>query len=370
MLSKNKSKIFMIFISGIILIMIVLFASFFLISHGKPKQFLDSDNKEIENSISEKIFLDINGSRQGMFIKGENSANPVILYLHGGIPDYFLTEKYPTLLDKNFVIVWWDRRACGITFNSSPEDTNATLEQLTDDTITLTKYLMNRFKKDKIYLLGRSGGTFLGIYVIDKAPELYHAYIGVGQISNQRESEKLAIKHMLSRSEELNDKKTVEILERASNFDTGDLPEEYIKVRDNAMHKLGIGTMRVMKNIVTKLFLPSLLFGEYTISEKYNLWAGKSKSGISQNWNTIFNTNLMETKTVFKVPVYFFHGIYDYTCSYDLAKEYFKMIESPVKGFYTFSNSAHSPMFEEPEKMNQIMINDVIKLKNELADGL
>ncbi|MBE2281671.1 MAG: alpha/beta hydrolase, partial [Ignavibacteriaceae bacterium] len=351
MLSTKKTKILMILATGTILIIIILFAILLFLSPGKPKPFLNANNNLLENSISEKVFLEINGSLQGLFIKGENSNNPVILYLHGGMPDYFLTEKYPTYLDKNFVMVWWEQRGCGISFNSNQADSNVTLEQLTDDAITLTKYLMNRFNKDKIYLMGHSGGTFLAIHVVDKAPELYHAYIGVAQITDQRESEKLAIQFMLSKSEEINEKKTVEILERVSDFDKGDLPEEYIKIRDIVMHKLGIGTMREMRNLVTDLVLPSLLFREYTIPEKYNLWAGKSKSGISQNWNRIFNTNLRESKTVFKVPVYFFHGIYDYTCSYNLAKEYFKLIEAPVKGFYTFSESAHSPLFEEPEKM-------------------
>lgn len=76
------------------------------------------------------------------------------------------------------------------------------------------------------------------------------------------------------------------------------------------MHEHGIGTMRNMRNIVTELFLQSLYFSEYTISDKYHLWAGNSKYGISQNWERMISTNLIETKIDFKVPVYFFHGLY------------------------------------------------------------
>ncbi|WP_148267591.1 hypothetical protein [Ignavibacterium album] len=81
-------------------------------------------------------------------------------------------------------------------------------------------------------------------------------------------------------------------------------------MRDYAMHEHGIGTMRNMRNIVTELFLQSLYFSEYTISDKYHLWAGNSKYGISQNWERMISTNLIETKIDFKVPVYFFHGLY------------------------------------------------------------
>jgi pimeloyl-ACP methyl ester carboxylesterase len=68
------------------------------------------------------------------------------------------------------------------------------------------------------------------------------------------------------------------------------------------------------------------------------------------------------------IPAYFFEGVYDYTCSSTLAKDYFQKLKAPVKGFYTFEQSAHSPMFEEPEKMGKIMREDVLQGKNSLAD--
>ena len=360
----------MILIAGIIvLIVVILFSILFFYSSGKPKQFFDGNEKVLRNSISEKIFLEVNGTRLGMFIKGENADNPIILYLHGGIPDYFLTEKFPTHLEKNFVMVWLEQRGCGISINSNSKNNKVTLDQLVDDTIYLTQYLIERFNKKKIYLMGHSGGTFLGVSVIDKAPELYHAYIGVAQMSDQFKSEKIAYNYMLNKYRELGNHKMVEVLQHISIADNGKLPDEYVKIRDIAMHELGIGTMKSMKNLFTDLILPSLLFSEYTISEKYNLWIGKSQSGISQNWNRMINTNLIESKNSFEVPIYLFHGIDDYTCSYELAKEYFKKIKAPVKGFYTFYESAHSPIFEEPIKMSEILITDVMNSKTKLADN-
>jgi pimeloyl-ACP methyl ester carboxylesterase len=73
--------------------------------------------------------------------------------------------------------------------------------------------------------------------------------------------------------------------------------------------------------------------------------------------------------TELAVPVYFFSGIYDYTVNYTLAKEYFETIQAPVKGFYTFEQSAHSPIFEEPEKMQKILREDILAGTNKLADA-
>ena len=46
---------------------------------------------------------------------------------------------------------------------------------------------------------------------------------------------------------------------------------------------------------------------------------------------------------------------YDYQVSYALAREFFSIIETPIKGFFTFENSAHSPNLEEREKFIQIV---------------
>jgi len=361
----------MLYIFGSLgLVIISLIIVLIILSPGNPKQFLNKNGNKIKNSISEKIFLDINGSKQGMFIKGKNLDNPIILYLHGGMPDYFLTEKYSTQLDENFTVVWWEQRNCGITHNANSTNNYEALDQLVEDSITLTEYLLKRFNKKKVYLMGHSGGTFLGVYVIDKAPELYFAYIGIAQISDQRKSEKIAYDYMFSKYKELGNRRMVEAFQHISLGDKGDLPDEYVKIRDVSMHELGIGTMKKMNNIITGLFLQSLFFSEYTLSEKYNFWVNKSQSGISKSWEKIINTNLMESKNFFRVPVYFFHGIYDYTCSYQLAKEYFTKINAPIKGFYTFYQSAHSPIFEEPIIMNKILVNDVLNSRTELADKL
>lgn len=359
----------MLYILGfLVLVIVILIIILIILSPRNPKQFLDANGNKLPNSISEKLFLDINGSKQGMFIKSKNPDNPVILYLHGGMSVYFLTEKYPTHLEDNFTMVWWDQRNCGISYSSGSSQNRATIELLVDDTIVLTKYLLKRFGKEKIYLMAHSGGTFLGVNVIDKAPELYEAYIGMAQMSDQLSSERIAYNYILNQYKETNNQKMVEYFQSISLNDNNEIPETYLKKRDAAMHEFGIGTMRNMRNIVTDLFLPSIYFSEYSLTDKYHLWAGKSRFGISQNWEKMINTNFIETKNEFKVPIYFFHGLYDYTCSYELAKKYFDKIKAPVKGFYTFDQSAHCPLFEEPEKMNTILIDDVKNLRTDLDD--
>ena len=302
-----------------------------------------------------------------MFIKGKNARNPVLLYLHGGMPDYFLTEHYPTGLDEYFTVVWWEQRGSGLSYSAviPPESVNP--GQLVSDAVAVTNYLRKRFGQEKIYLMGHSGGTFIGIQAAAQAPELYRAYIGVAQMSNQLESERLAYGYMLQRFRDDGNTKMVRRLEAARIGDAIPLPDSYLKVRDVAMHGLGVGTTHDMKSIITGLLLRSLLNREYTLSEKIGMWRGKIFSS-SLLWNTQLSTDLTKKVTRLEVPVYFFHGVYDYTVSYPLARSFYERLDAPVKGFYTFKQSAHSPLFEEPEKMREIVRADVLTGSKGLAD--
>jgi pimeloyl-ACP methyl ester carboxylesterase len=353
---------------GLLVCVFILVGVLLACSPGKPEPFLSENGKPLPGSISEKIFVNINDVRQGMIIKSKDIMNPVLLYVHGGMPDYFLTQKYPTGLEDYFTVVWWEQRGSGLSFN--PDDTQKaiTSEQLISDTLEVTNYLRYRFDKEKIYLMGHSGGTFIGIQAAAQAPELYYAYIGVAQMSYQLKSERLAYEYMLQQFQEKGNLEMVRKLEAAPVTMTDGTPDAYLALRDEAMHSLGIGTTHDMHSVITGIFFPSLTFRGYTILEKINMWRGKSQSGVSPFWDEIIATNLTIKVPELEIPVYFFGGIYDYTCSYTLAKDYLEKLQAPMKGFYTFEQSAHSPLFEEPEKMLHILQDDVLHGVNNLAD--
>lgn len=325
--------------------------------------------RPLASGLSEKIWVEINGVQQGMFIQSKDTSHPVLLFVHGGpgVPEFFLTRRYPTGLEEDFTVVWWDQRGAGLSYSPDIPPETMTVEQMVDDTLTVTHYLRERFGKDKIYLMAHSGGSFFGIQAVERAPELYYAYIGMGQMTYQLKSEMLAYPYMLEQYRALGNRKMVKKLEAGVPSLSGPLPASYDAIRDDAMHGLGIGTTRDMKSIVTGVFVESWLSRDYTLGEKVNYWRGKVFSARALR-NTIFATDLTQQVTSLEVPVYFLHGRYDYTCSYPLAKDYLANLKAPVKGFYTFEQSAHSPIFEEPDRVRQILREDVLAGEANLAD--
>ena len=330
------------------------------------EQLKDNNGEVILNSLTEKKFIEINGIKQGFFLRSENPENPVILFLHGGpgSPELALFYRYEILerLEKYFTVCYWDQRGAGMSFNNSIKPAAMTLEHMIEDTRQITEYLKHRFNQEKIFLLGHSWGTVLGIKTIKKHPENYAAYIGIGQVSNPQKSEKLSYDYMLHHAMEINDKQAVKKLKKF-NSNSPDFPtmNYIITVRSQLMNKYGIGITR--ENFRAASEKNVLFFKGYTLSEKIKYFQGMLFS-VKHLWNSAISDNLFESSISFQTPVYIIHGKYDYQVSYTLSREYFEIIKAPDKSFFTFEKSAHSPNIEEPEKFIQIVRQIALKYKS------
>lgn len=342
----------------LLLLLIVLLITVLIIivvnSPGKLAPVTDANNQEFSSGISEKVYCDINGIKQGMFLRGEDSSKPVLLLLHGGpgSPEFAIGERGEdknARLEQEFVVCYWDQRGAGMSYHSDIDINTMTPEQAIEDTKEVTLYLKERFSQEKIYLLGHSWGSYLGVKTIKKYPEYYHAFIGVGQITKQTESEKLAYKYLFEEAKRRNDKKAIKNLKK---FDVNaeDFPsQEYIaKVRLNLMNKYGVGMMHKDFSMLP-MIIDILMFKGYTVGDKIGY-----ARGMLFAQRTLFPyvtvANLFETSNKFEVPIYIFQGDYDYQVSQALTREYYEAIEASDKAYYAFANSAHYPMWEEPEK--------------------
>ena len=354
----------MLIILGSIVICLII-ACFILIppSRGKMPSFVDERGNVLEGSISEKVFLDVNDTTFGMILAAKDETKPVLLFLSGGpgIPEYFLEKEYPTGLEKEFVVCYLEYRGTSLSYDSKTDPSTMTTQQYIQDVVAVTKYLCNRFGQEKIYLMAHSFGTYIGLNTVSAHPELYHSYIAISQMTNQHESEILAYDYMLEQYKQSGNKKKLRQFESYPIKESNEAYETYITsmLRDSSMHELGVGTTRKMNSVITGIVLPSLRYTVYSPMERINIYRGKMFAQKTQVAHDAWNFDTFSEIKEIKIPVYFLAGKYDYTCCYSLQKEYFKQLQAPVKGFYTFENSAHSPLFEEPEKGMKILCEDV-----------
>ncbi len=350
----------------------LLVAALVVISPGRPSPVLDERGRPVAGSLSEKIRVTINGVDHGMFIRGRDATKPVLLFVHGGagMPAYFLAQRFPAtlaILEEHFVVCWWDRRGAGLSYSRSLPPQTLTTAQMISDLLAVTDYLRDRFAQQKLYLMALSGGTFFALQAIDRSPQSFHAYIAVAQITYQLRSENLAYRYLLEQYRQAGDAGMVRRLEAEPPTMSVPLPASYMAIRDKAMHRLGVGTTRDMRSVLTGVFLPSWRSPDYTLVEKRNIWRGKALSD-RMLWNEILATDLTALISRVAIPVYFLHGVHDYTVTLAETMAFADSLEAPVKGFYTFRQSAHSPMFEEPERFRLILEQDVLRGTSRLAD--
>ncbi len=362
----------LIIFSTLLGFLLILFLVLLAFSPGKIKPYVDDNGNPITGSIAEKIFVEIGGVTQGMFIKSRNINNPILLYVHGGpaFPNYFLFDKYKPDLENYFTVCYWEQRGGGLSYTPEVTMESMNFNQLATDAIEVTNYLRNRFGKEKIYIMAHSGGTPIALLAVSKEPTLYNAYIGMGQITHQAESEKMAYKYMMEQYVAIGNEKRMNQLNEYTVLASDSNIISFYKssIRDKYMHELGIGTMHKMKSVFRGIFIPVWTCKAYTLKEKINIW--KSKLSFLPKTNLI--NEMLETDfteiTKIDIPVYFFSGKFDLTVNNNLSKAYLNKIDAPLKGFYTFQNSAHSPLFEEPELVRKIIEIDILNNKNSLSD--
>src|SRR5579864_8132992 len=130
--------------------------------------------------VDETAFAPIGGIEQWVAIRGRDRLRKAMLFLHGGPGDAqspFLSVFAPW--EERYVVAQWDQRGSGKTFVKNGTSTpNMTLDQLAQDAVEVTQYVLRRLKAHKLILVGFSWGAMLGLSVIRLRPELFHAFVG------------------------------------------------------------------------------------------------------------------------------------------------------------------------------------------------
>ena len=149
----------------------------------------------------EGLYVPIGGIRQWIQIRGEDRANPVLLYVHGGPGASALALSWAWQpWEKYFTVVQWDQRGAGRTYrlNGDAEAPGMTIDQMTKDGIEVAEYLRAHLHKEKIVLLGHSWGSILGINMVRRRPDLFSAYVGTGQFVEAERNEAYNYAHVLA----------------------------------------------------------------------------------------------------------------------------------------------------------------------------
>jgi len=281
----------------------------------------------------------LSGSKQWILIRGSNINNPLLLFLHGGpgMPTMYLAHDFQRELERSFIVVQWDRRGAGKSFAAGMSSQRMTVSQEINDTLELIDQLRARFHQPKVYLVGFSYGTYLGILLAQRAPERLYAYVGIGQLAcSEQENRAIQDTWIREQATRAHDREAFDELDGKKPFD-----------RERWLFKY-----RAEIHSATSwwpLLWSGLRSPEYTFQDIANVKKGVNFTARNFQYDVI-NGSILENVSVIQVPVYFFSGRFDYTDPTSCTMRLFQKITAPLKKIMWFDHSAHFVFLEEPSR--------------------
>lgn len=310
---------------------------------------VDDQGNTPENSIAELTKIELNGRMQWISIRGWDKNAPVLLFLAGGPGGTQMAAVRHELaeLEKHFVVVNWDQPGSGKSYYAE-KIKNITPETYIEDGHALTEYLKERFSQEKIYLIGESWGSALGIFLVAKYPEFYHALIGTGQMIDFAETERMDYRKALEIAETKGDTKIIDKLKANGEppyygKDVTWKSAVYLNYLNATMasnpevRNPGYNTMR------------DIASSEYGLLDKINFLRGIVNT-FNHVYQQLYTIDLRKDYAKLDVPVYFFLGRHDLNAPPLLVEEYMKGLDAPEKRIVWFEHSAHSPWINETDK--------------------
>jgi pimeloyl-ACP methyl ester carboxylesterase len=314
---------------------------------------LGPDGEPLAGSIAELTRVEIGGHDLALMIRGHSTESPVLLFLAGGPGGSELgaMRRHLEVLEQDFVVVTFDQRGAGKSYDALDPASTLTLEGAVSDTIELTDYLRDRFGEAKIYLVGQSWGSTLGVLAVQRRPELYEAFVGVGQMVSQRATDRIFYRDTRAWARETGRGDLVARLTDVGPppyatilpYETALSYEHDVYPYDHSPNSEGEGG-----------FSENLLVEEYTLLEQVHA-LGAMMDTFSVLYPQLQEIDFRRGAAELDVPVYLVQGRHEAEGRAVLADEWFEQLRAPAKTMVVLETSGHRPLFEQPARFHQVM---------------
>lgn len=311
--------------------------------------------------IEECRYVTLGGIRQYIQIRGQDTSNPIILFLHGGPgnPTSCLSYHYQEDLEKDYTLVNWDQRGCGRTFyECRGKDSPVSTEQLLADLDELVDYLLARFSKKRLILLGYSWGTVPGILYARLHPEKLTCYLSVCQcvhilsgslyIARQTEMQARAAGDLGAAD------RLAQRIDRFKSCNTAFSPHAYklyAQMREATCAYKKSKTCKPLAAYIRKGMLSPDCHLRDLRWKLRQLLMGRSyfTHTLPLIYYLSMEFDLRRLSPNYRVPVYFLTSDDDRICPAELIADYYSRISAPDKRLLRLHTQTHTLFFDEPQ---------------------
>jgi proline iminopeptidase len=310
---------------------------------------LAADGRPVAGSVAELATVPIGGHDQTVMLRGRSADSPVLLHLAGGPGGTDLGAMRADVgLEANFVVATWDQRGVGKSYSALDPTSTLTLQQVVADTLELTDYLRERFNEERIYVVGNSWGTILGVLAVQQAPERFHAFVGTGQMVSPVATDTMFYEDTLAWAGQNGNADLVSKL-RAN----GPPPYADLMAYETALsyeHEWNAyPELDAAKELPFNLFVP-----ENSLMDKLN-GLRSFLDTFSVLYPQLHTLDFRQTARTLEVPVYMVVGAHEARGRAIPADQWFDLLKAPSKERVVFAHSGHRPPFEEPAAFAVLM---------------
>ena len=331
---------------------------------ARTPPILGPDGQPLAGSIAELTSVRIGGHDQAILIRGYSTDKPVLLYLNGGPGQSGLPFTRVVLddLSRDFVIVDWDQRGVGKSYAALDPTATLTLDQAISDTLELTNYLRQRFDEPKIYVLGESWGSILGVLAVQRQPDLFYAFIGSGQMVSIRETDQRIYQDVLDLAARNGDAPLAATMRGYGPPPYADIPfaNAFVMGHYAALYQPYTPSQAYRDRGNASGIGPyGVLASEYNLVEKFNVLRGLLDT-FTVLYPQLQALDLRRDAKRLAVPIYILDGTAELAARRDLTLAWFAALEAPNKRLFTIENAAHSVAFEQFEAFGTLMRETVL----------
>ena len=303
----------------------------------------------------------IGGIDQVVSIRSQDLRNPVLIYFHGG-PGFVempLDWWWGRGWDEYFTVIHWDQRNAGRTYVASGPTDPATLtpDRFQRDAEEVVQWALTRFGKRKLFVLGHSWGSLLGLRLASEHPEWLHAYIGMGQLTDGPESERRGWAWTMAQARADGNAAAVRDLAAIAPYAAPGrrLPVPSILTQRRWLNHYGGAAWRRTGAEFEAAAIT--LAPEYRDEDVRRAFEGQPAVT-----NALLPQVLMTDLSTIRqldVPLILLLGRHDINVSSEVAAEWFDTVRAPSRRLVWFERSGHHITSEEPGKLLNTLVTVV-----------
>ncbi len=319
------------------------------------------------NGVEETFTIRLGGVQQVVNVRGNDRNNPLLLFVHGGpgAVEMPFAWHFQRPWEDFFTVVQWDQRAAGRSYRLGDQAAigpTLTLDRYRDDAIELIEALNRRYNKRCVLLLGHSWGSLVGLSVAEKRPDLLHAYIGMGQLIDFRENERIGYEWTLGRARQDGNAEAIAELEALKPY-PGPGAFDVAKMTTQRKWSIYYGGLIAYHNNADWYFRLTRLSPDYTPADR-EAWGNGSAFTISTLFPQLSGISKARVRRI-DTPIILMLGRHDFTTPSEIARQWFDHLQAPAKEILWFEHSAHLPMIEEPGRVLDGLLRKALPLVQE-----